>query len=86
MTDVRKVVIQVRPPKGHFPGEIVEGHYCVVEGSVVVTDADGKPLGPKREVAGGDAHLIACRMIRQQRDGARPRGFSRALVYPKLKY
>jgi hypothetical protein len=84
--EVRRVTVQVRPPKGTFPGEVAIGHYCVVEGSVVLTDEEGKPVSgiSKRSIAGGDAHLIACRMIRDRR--GRPTGFNRTLNYPKVVY
>ena len=44
MTDVHKVTVQVRAPKGTFPGEVAEGWYVVFENNVILTDADGKPI------------------------------------------
>ena len=89
MTDeVKKLIIQVRAPRGTFPGEVVEGWYCVVDNTVVLTDADGKPLGTKRHLSpGGDARLIACRMIRERRRNSTAiSGFSDRILYQKLKY
>jgi hypothetical protein len=88
MTDVHAVKLQVRPPKGMFPGEIVEGWYCVVDNAVVLTDAAGKPTnGEKHHLAPGqDAHLLACRLIRARRNSGAPRGFNDKLNYPKLVY
>jgi hypothetical protein len=84
MNDVHKLTLQVRAPKGHFPGEVVEGWYCVADNYVVLTDAAGKPTGTKRELnPGGDARLIACRLIRQRRDSSSHRGFSDRINYPK---
>jgi hypothetical protein len=86
MSEVKKITLQVRAPKGQFPGEIVQGYYCLVEGCLVMTDADGKPIdNEKHQLAPGqDAHLLACRLVRRRRTG--PRGFSDKLIYPKLKY
>jgi hypothetical protein len=89
MNDVHKVTIQVRAPRGSFPGEVVEGYYCVVDNAIVLTDADGKPLGSDKchLPPGGDARLIACRMVRERRrNSAVVNGFSDRISYPKLKY
>ena len=61
MTDVHKVTIQIRAPRGTFPGEVAEGYYCVVDGYVVLTDAAGKPInGEKHHLSPGqDARLLA---------------------------
>ena len=85
MTEVRKVTIQIRGPRGQFPGEVAEGWYCVVDGYLVMTDQSGKPVGEKHTLAPGqDARLLACRLVRGRRTG--PRGFSDRLVYPPLRY
>jgi hypothetical protein len=89
MTDeVKKLTIQVRPPRGTFPGEVVEGFYCVVDGSVVLTDESGKPIGAdKRHLSPGeDARLVACRMVRARRRSVRPTGWDNQISYPKSKY
>ena len=68
--------------------EVVEGWYCVADGHVVLTDADGKALGTKRHLnAGDDARLIACRMVRERRRNTPTvSGFSDRLLYQKLRY
>ena len=88
MTDVHKVTLQVRAPRGTFPGEVVEGWYVVIDNAVVLTDAAGKPInGEKHHLAPGqDAHLLACRLIRQRRNSGAPRGFNDRIHYPKLVY
>jgi hypothetical protein len=48
MINVHKVIVQVRPPRATFPGEVAEGFYCVVDSSVVLTDAGGKPIGSEK--------------------------------------
>jgi hypothetical protein len=35
MNDIHKVSVQIRAPRGSFPGEIAEGFYVVVDGAVV---------------------------------------------------
>jgi hypothetical protein len=65
--EVRKVTVQIRAPKGTFPGEVAIGHYIVFERNVILTDQDGKPIpGAAKQQVGpdGDARLIACRMVR----------------------
>jgi hypothetical protein len=88
--EVKKITIQVKPPKGQFPGEVVIGHYCVVEGSVVLTDETGKPIAgaAKHQLGPGeDARLRACLMVRNNRRGrASVGGFNRPIHYPKLVY
>jgi hypothetical protein len=88
MTDVHAVKIQVRAPKGMFPGEIVEGWYVVVDNAVVLTDPAGKPInGDKHQLAPGqDARGLACRLIRGRRNSGSPRGFNDRIIYPKLVY
>jgi hypothetical protein len=68
--------------------EVVEGWYCVADGHVVLTDADGKALGTKRHLnAGDDARLIACRMVRERRRNSPTASeFSDRLIYQKLRY
>jgi hypothetical protein len=60
MNEVKKITIQTRAPTGRDPGAVEEGYYCVADGFVVLTDADGKPIigAPKRYLdPGGDARL-----------------------------
>jgi hypothetical protein len=86
--EVRKVTIQIKAPRGTYGGEVAVGHYCVVEGAVVLTDENGKPMGDKRPILPGeDPHLIACRMVRSGRKArASVAGFNRPLVYQKMRY
>jgi hypothetical protein len=88
MSEVHKVTIQIRAPRGTFHGEIAEGWYCVVDNAVVMTDLDGKPLGTKHNLSPGeDARLVACRLVRQRRRGSSSvSGFTHKTAYPKLNY
>jgi hypothetical protein len=90
MTDklqVHKVTVQIRPPKGTFPGEVAVGYYVVFENCVIMTDEDGKPISgvAKHHLGPGeDARLVACRLVRNNRKGST--GFNRPLQYPKWVY
>jgi len=89
MNEVHKVTVQVRAPRGTFPGEVVEGWYCVVDNTVVLTDAEGKPTGEDKRYLNpdGDAKLIACSMLRtRRRNSAAASGFGDRISYHKLKY
>jgi hypothetical protein len=87
MTTVHKLIIQIKAPRHDFPGQIEEGFYRVMDGSVTLCDAAGKPVGEKRTVpTGGDPKGLACAMLRaraRSRQGSRPGGFDRRLSYPK---
>jgi len=88
MHDVHKITIQLRAPRGKDAGKIAIGHYMIVEGAVVLTDADGKPVGNVKHTLspGEDARLVACRMLRRQNAKASGGDFSRPLRYPKIAY
>jgi hypothetical protein len=87
--DVHRIVIQTRAPKGNDPGKIAEGWYCIADGAVVLTDEAGRPIGDSKHHLdpGGDARLVACRMLRR-RQNARSSGgdFSGPIRYPKIGY
>ena len=74
--------VQIKAPRGTFPGEVAEGYYCVVDNAVVLTDADGRPINSeKRHLGPGDDARFSCRLVRNRR---RPSsGFNRPLNYPK---
>ncbi len=89
MNDIRKIVIQIRAPKGNDPGKVAEGHYVVVDGCVVLTDEAGKPTGDSKHYLDpdGDARLVACRMLRRRQNARSSSGsFASPIAYPKLKY
>ena len=83
MSEIHKVTVQVRAPRGNFPGEVAEGWYCIVDGCLVMTDADGKPIDSEKHhlTSGQDARLLACRLVRRRRAG--PRGFGDKINYPR---
>jgi hypothetical protein len=87
--EVHKVTVQVRPPKGTFPGEVAIGYYVVFENNVILTDGAGKPIAGVTKhylTADQDARGIACQMVRDRRKGrASVAGFNRPISYPPLK-
>ena len=89
MNEIHKLTIQIRAPKGSFPGEVVIGWYCVVDNAVVITDADGKPVDNVKHHLdpGQDARGLACRLVRDRsRRGVGVRGFNDKLIYPKVRF
>jgi hypothetical protein len=87
MSDVHRIVIQLKPPRGTFPGKVAIGYYCIADNAVVITDENGKPAGTKRQLSpGDDARLIACRLLRQRQTAASGSGFNDPIRYPKLKF
>jgi hypothetical protein len=87
MSEVHKIIIQTRAPKGKDPGKVAIGYYCIADGHVVPTDEKGKPSGAEKRFLnpGDDARLIACRMLRK-RQSASSGWFNEPIRYPKLKY
>jgi hypothetical protein len=87
---VERITIQLRPPKGNFPGKIAIGYYVVnPDNDVVLCDESGKPIDGMKEhlePGGLDARLIASRMLRRRQSASGPSGFSDRLAYPKLRY
>jgi hypothetical protein len=50
MSDIHKITLELRKPKGSFPGETLDGWYVVVENNVILTDQKGQPIGEKRHL------------------------------------
>jgi hypothetical protein len=85
MSDIHRITIQLRAPRGKDAGKIAQGYYVVADNFVVLTDENGKPVGhEKRQLdPGGDARLIACRMLKGRRP-ASGGGFNDPIRYPRL--
>jgi hypothetical protein len=82
------IPIQTRAPKGRDPGAVETGYYVFVEGSVILTDERGRPIGRDgtKQFIGLDGHHrnVACMMLRQRtRSIARSRSFNRPIQYAK---
>jgi hypothetical protein len=87
----QKLTIPTRAPKGRDPGAVETGYYVFVEGSVVLTDEQGRPIGGDgtKRFIGLDGHHrnVACMMLRQRtRSIASSRSFNRPLHYPNNGY
>jgi hypothetical protein len=90
LSDVHKLTIQIRPPRGTDGGKVQIGYYVVVDGYVVLTDENGQPNGNGKRLLneGGNAKVIACAMLRSSRryGNSRSSGFNDRLVYQKIRY
>jgi hypothetical protein len=89
MTDVHKLTLQTRPPRGSFHGAVEIGYYCVADGHVVLCDKDGRPTGDGKRALneGGDARLIAVAMMKsRRRNSGTPTGWNDKLQYPRVRY
>lgn len=90
MTDeVHKITIQLQRPSGKFPGRVETGHYVFVEGSVILTDEQGRPIGGNgtKQHIGLDGHHrnVASMLLRQwTRSIAGSRSFNRPIDYEIL--
>jgi hypothetical protein len=83
--DIQRITIELQRPRDSFPGRVAIGHYVVVEGSVVLTDEKGRPIGDANRpiLKGEDARLIACAMLRQRSGRNRGSSFNRPISYPR---
>ena len=45
MSEVREVIVTIKPPKGSFPGQVTYGWYTLQDGVVTLTDREGDPAG-----------------------------------------
>jgi hypothetical protein len=84
--DVQNITIELQRPRGSFPGRVEIGHYVYVDGFVVLTDAEGKPIGgedSKRYIGSeAQARTQAALMLRERsRATARSRSFSAPIQY-----
>ena len=89
MNDVHKATVEIRRPRGSFPGEIAEGWYVVRDNAVIMTDAGGKPISEAKHHfnPGEDARLVACGLIRgRRRNHTSVTGFHHKIAYPRPRY
>ena len=97
MSEVKKVMVQLREPRGSDPGAVVLGFYIVKDNTVIMTDADGNEAGLEtgrrfthRLQESEDARSWACKMTKELRlafqgsDGGSVHGFSGPIQYPKF--
>ena len=87
MTDVHKITLQVRAPRGGDGGKVDIGYWCIADQCVVLCDESGRPIaGEKRPIDGGDPKLIAIAMMTARRRSGSPHGFNDKILYQRLKY
>jgi hypothetical protein len=97
MSEVVKVTVQIKPPKGEFPGQVVYGYYTLQDGVVTLTDPAGKPAGDEtgRKYSHKlrpeeDSRAVACRLTKELRlalrgNSAPVNGFEGKIQYPKIR-
>jgi len=98
MSEVRQVIVTIKPPKGNFPGQVAYGWYTLQDGVVTLTDREGNPAGEEtgrklthKLAPGEDARAVACKLTKELRlalrgNSAPVAGFEGPINYPKLKY
>ena len=76
------VWVQTRPCRddGNDPGEILEGWFSVDEGTVTVTDREGRHITSGAMIAGEDPAALARLLLREKG----PEDFNRPISYPRL--
>ena len=78
-------------PRESFPGRIETGFYVFTEGSVILTDEQGRPLGGDgtKRFIGLDGHHrnVACMMLRSRRRNSHSLAdFAAPISYQRSKY
>ena len=98
MSEVRQVIVTIKPPKGNYPGQVTYGWYTLQDGVVTLTDRKGNPAGEEtgrkfthKLAPGEDARAIACKLTKELRQALRDNsasvaGFEGKINYPKVKY
>ena len=69
MRQMPKIMIEVERATETSPGAILEGHYTIDDGKVVVTDLHGRPIGKEEVRPGDDPTVTAKRILRRARLG-----------------
>jgi hypothetical protein len=74
MSEVREVIVTIKPSKGSFPGQVTYGWYALQDGVITLTDREGNPAGEEtgrkftyKLAPGEDAHAIACKLTKELR-------------------
>jgi hypothetical protein len=86
MSDVQRLTIQLRAPRGTDAGKVAIGHYCTADNFVTLCDEAGKPIGDKHVLAAGDnPRLIACQLLRRRHNASRSHAdWAGRLQYPRM--
>jgi hypothetical protein len=45
MSEVREIIVTIKPPKGSFRGQVAYGWYTLQDGVITLTDREGNPAG-----------------------------------------
>jgi hypothetical protein len=82
MSGVHKLTLQVRAPRGNFPGQVDISYWCIADQHVVLCNENGRPIGAEKRLIGpgDDPRLLAVAMMKRRRSS----NFSDHISYPKL--
>jgi len=86
MSDVHRLTLQIRAPRGQDGGKIEIGYWCIADQHVVLCNEHGRPIEGEKRLIGpnGDPKLIAVAMMKaRRRNSAGPSGFNDRIIYPK---
>jgi hypothetical protein len=99
MSEVHRVIVQVRAPKSGFSGQVAYGYFTLVDDVITMVDPKGNPADDgtgkryRHKLAPNeDARAVACKLTKQLRLALRagnsaPVGdFNRKLIYRKVGY
>jgi hypothetical protein len=86
MSDVHKLTIETRRPRGDDLGAVEIGYWIVSGDAVWLCDEDGVKTGDRQSLRSGlDPKVVAINLLRRK-VGKRRSDFNRRLVYPKNFY
>ena len=80
---MQRIIVQTEAATETTPGAIAEGHYNLIDGKVVVTDLQGRPIGTEEAKPGDDPTVIAKRNLAKGETGQGR--FLRASALPATK-
>jgi hypothetical protein len=64
-----RIIVQTEAATETSSGAILEGHYTIHDGKVVVTDLQRRPIGNEEAKPGDDPTVVAKRILRGARLG-----------------
>src|SRR5262249_15930986 len=74
MSEVREVIVIIKPPKGNFRGQVTYGWYTLQDDVVTLTDREGNPAGEEtgskfthKLAPAEDTRAVACKLTKELR-------------------
>jgi hypothetical protein len=78
-----KIVVQTERPTETSPGAVLEGYWELIDGKVIVTDLQGRPIGNAEVPEGDSPTVIAGQILRRGRQRS---SFHRQLPFRDVAY